>query len=64
MADDSSEENAEISVADLGWLLCCAVRYNARIPYGVVPGRIWTKLSPEWQRRVNEAAEEEYNQEH
>jgi hypothetical protein len=50
----------EISDDDLGLLACCASRYGARLPYGLVPERIWSLLTPEWQRRVQDALDEEH----
>jgi hypothetical protein len=49
---------AEVSDGDLGMLVICASGYGSRLPYGLVPDRIWELLTPEWRRRVRECQDE------
>jgi hypothetical protein len=37
---------------DLGLLVWCAINYDSRLPYGIVPERIWKALTPEWQAKI------------
>lgn len=43
---------------DLGMLVWCAINYGSRLPYGIVPERIWKALTPEWRAKITEWMED------
>jgi hypothetical protein len=48
----TNSDTVSISMADLELLVSCAVSYDVRLPYGLVPPRIWSLLSAERQARL------------
>jgi hypothetical protein len=50
-----------LTAEDYFMLLWCARKYQSRLPYGIIPERLWMKLTPEQQARFEDDDDKLYN---
>lgn len=42
----------DVSDDDLGILIAAAASYDVRLPHGLIPERLWDRLTPWWRDRI------------
>lgn len=57
--DLAGEELVTVTRGDLYLLITCAASYNTRLPYGLVPPRLWDLLTAEMQASFQQSADDD-----